>query len=313
MLRFRLEAADHVSDMGSAHHERTATARPLRRRRRSDRAAPRLAVVDGHGRTRFVALPPGATTIGRDSRCGVVLDDESVSRRHCVVEVSRSGVTIADLGSRNGTHVDDRALDPHTPESIEAGAVIEAGAFFLKYVPDGAADSYLHLRVAGFSVRDALTGLANRAGFDAALDAACVRAGTGECSFALVLCDVDRFKAVNDKFGHAVGDGVLREVAAVLEAHTRDSDVVCRYGGEEFAILLPRTDLAGGHRTAERLRGELEAAAGAMGPCVTASFGVAQWSPRTATPDALVRAADERLYEAKAAGRNRVVSGLRRR
>ncbi|MFN8106077.1 MAG: GGDEF domain-containing protein [Acidimicrobiia bacterium] len=292
--------------------ECTATARPARPLR-SARATPRLAVVDCHGRTRFVALPAGETTVGRDRRCGVVLDDRSVSRRHCAIGVSHARVTLADLGSRNGTYLDDRALDPHAPEPLEAGAVIEAGTFFLKYVPDGVADSYLHLRVAGFSVRDGLTGLANRTGFDAALDAACARATTGDRTFALVLCDIDGFKAANDRHGHAAGDAVLRDVAGILQAHTRDDDAVCRYGGDEFAILLPRSDLAGGHRTAERLRAALEAGASTREPRATASFGVAAWSPGTATPDALVRTADERLYAAKAAGRNRVVSGLTRR
>lgn len=291
--------------------ETTLTAQP--RRRESDRIAPQVAVVDAEGRTRLVTLHRGDTTVGRDRACEVVLHDEAASRRHLVLHVSpHANVTVTDLGSHNGTRVDDVVLDPFESVRLAPGAVVEVGEHLLKYVPDGAADSYLHLRVAGFSVRDPLTGLTNRAGFDAALDAICAHAGTDGGGFALVLCDVDRFKSVNDGHGHTAGDAVLRGVASVLTSSTRDTDVVCRFGGEEFAVILPAAaDLAGAHRTAERLRGAVEGLAGPAGICITASFGVAVWSPRCATPDALVAAADERLYAAKRSGRNRVVSDLR--
>lgn len=291
----------------------TLTAQP--RRRQGDHAAPRVAVVDTQGRTRLVALRRGDTTVGRDGGCDVVLRDDAASRRHLVLHVSpHANVTVTDLGSHNGTRVDDVALGPYETVRLTPGAVVEVGEHLVKYVPDGAADSYLHLRVAGFSVRDPLTGLANRAGFDAALDAACALATHDGGGFALVLCDVDRFKAVNDEHGHTAGDAVLRGVAGVLRSCTRDTDVVCRFGGEELAVVLAAgADLAAAHRTAERLRRAVEEWTAPGGIRVTASFGVAAWSPRRATPDALVAVADKMLYAAKAAGRNRVVSDLTRR
>lgn len=266
-------------------------------------------VVDPDGRTRFVALTVGRTTIGRDPVCGVVLDDDSVSRRHFVVRVTADAeIIICDLASRNGTRVDDEQLTPGRPVALAGSAVVEAGDFMIKVVRDGAADAQLQLRVAGFAVRDPLTGLANRAGFDAAVDAACVRAAGGEAIFAVVLCDVDHFKAVNDRLGHAAGDAVLRSVARVIESSCRSSDVPCRYGGEEFALVLPSTDGAGALRVADRLRNAIARTYTATGDdyaAVTASFGVAAWEPGCATPDSLLRAADDRLYAAKAAGRNR--------
>lgn len=289
--------------------EQTLTAHPLPRHR--SRNVARLAVVDPRGRTRFVTLTRGETWIGRDSTSGVVLDDTSVSRRHCVVHVStRSTVTVADLASHNGTRADDVLLAPYVPARLTPGSVIAVGNHLLKYVPDGAADSYLQMRVAGFSVRDPLTGVANRAGFDAAVEAACAQAAAGGAGFALVLCDVDRFKAVNDRYGHATGDAVLADVASVLVASTRTGDLVCRYGGEEFAIVMAGTDLAGAHRSAERLRAAVAARRGAGPSPVTASFGAAEWTLTQATPDALVAVADRCLYTAKASGRDRVVSRL---
>lgn len=280
--------------------DRTLTAHP--RRRRADSPRPRIAVVDPEGRTRLIALRRGDTTIGRDRSCDVVLRDDAASRRHCLLHVSpRANVTVTDLASHNGTRVGDDLIDPFGSVRLEPGAVVEIGEHLVKYVPEGAADSYLHLRVAGFSMRDPLTGLANRAGFDATIEAACARAADAHQAFALVLCDVDRFKAVNDRHGHAGGDAVLRSVARVLTTHTRGSDVVCRYGGEEFAVVLTATDGHGARLTAERLRHAV-----AQDTAVTASFGVAVWEPSCSTPDAIVAAADARLYRAKSSGRNRV-------
>jgi diguanylate cyclase (GGDEF)-like protein len=130
---------------------------------------------------------------------------------------------------------------------------------------------------------------------------------------AIALCDLDYFKAINDTYGHLAGDAVLVHVAEVLRQHARSADVIGRYGGEEFLILLPNTDAESALRAAARLREALVLHPAPMPDDaqleVTGSLGVAALSelPPEAGPDALLALADRRLYEAKAAGRNRVV------
>ncbi|PZX46024.1 diguanylate cyclase, partial [Cereibacter changlensis] len=126
--------------------------------------------------------------------------------------------------------------------------------------------------------------------------------------FALLLGDVDHFKQINDAHGHVTGDEVLRRVAQTLEANAPDAENTFRYGGEEFALILPDSSPEAAQQTAERLRraiGELSPSDAAL-PDVTMSFGLA-FCDAPLDPDALVRAADAALYEAKAQGRNRVV------
>src|SRR5690606_13259662 len=134
-----------------------------------------------------------------------------------------------------------------------------------------------------------------------------------------LMIDVDRFKPINDLYGHLAGDEALRQVAQCIDAEVRDSDVSARYGGEEFVILLPRTDAASGRRLAERVRAAVAAEPlelpGAAEPlAVTVSIGVAEYRPSADPEDLklagkeLIARADLALYEAKGAGRNAVVS-----
>ena len=154
---------------------------------------------------------------------------------------------------------------------------------------------------------DPLTGLFNRRHFFG-------EARRFEGRQALVILDVDHFKAINDHFGHSTGDRILKEIADRIKASVRPNDVACRYGGEEFAILLPDSDLKSAEVVAERLRQTVESS-----PCdseakpqqVTVSLGVAAVENRDAGIEALIDRADQALYEAKNAGRNRVkLAGL---
>lgn len=170
----------------------------------------------------------------------------------------------------------------------------------------------LHAMVERQALVDGLTGLANRRRSEEMLHLEHSRADRLGAPLAFVLADVDRFKKINDKHGHPEGDGVLREIANLLAETVREIDVAGRWGGEEFAIILPGTDLAGGAQLAERMRVALEesqvtAEDGSVIP-VTASFGVASF-PENRTEADLVAAADAALYQAKRSGRNRVVAG----
>ena len=156
------------------------------------------------------------------------------------------------------------------------------------------------------SLTDPLTGCWNRRAFDERLAgefAASERHG-GEIS--MLLLDIDDFKRVNDTFGHEVGDRVLCHVAGVLRKTARGTDLVCRYGGEEFAVLLPRTPAYGALLIAERFRIAIDARWD--GCPVTVSVGIAHRCEGVEDAAGLIRSADEALYQAKAAGKNRVMA-----
>jgi diguanylate cyclase (GGDEF)-like protein len=155
------------------------------------------------------------------------------------------------------------------------------------------------------TIRDSLTSLYNRRFLQDYLERELIRARRERAPLALIMMDLDRFKQVNDSAGHRAGDQVLVEVGALLKRHVRGSDIACRYGGEEFAVVLPKTTLESARRRsaeicsairreAERLRG------------VTASLGVALCPAHATDAEALLRAADSALYEAKREGRNQV-------
>lgn len=156
---------------------------------------------------------------------------------------------------------------------------------------------------------DALTGLANRRALGEILSAEISRAQRFDHELALVLLDLDRFKDINDSFGHAAGDAMLRAVSRLLTSLARQGDTVARWGGEEFVVVLPETDLPGAQRFAERLRRTIEAHV--VGDMKTsASCGVAAMLPDDGAEE-LLAAADRALYEAKSNGRNRTESAVR--
>jgi diguanylate cyclase (GGDEF)-like protein len=170
----------------------------------------------------------------------------------------------------------------------------------------------LHRMVERQALVDGLTGLANRRQGDEALASEIARTERLGGPVGLILADVDDFKAVNDRFGHPTGDIVLRDLAETLRENVREIDTAARWGGEEFALILPGTDLEGAAQVAERIRAALaerEILSVDGAPLhVTASFGVAASNPTT-TVQQLVEAADEALYRAKRAGKDRVYAG----
>jgi diguanylate cyclase (GGDEF)-like protein len=171
-------------------------------------------------------------------------------------------------------------------------------------------NAHLHRLARQLASTDELTQLANRRQFDEALAAEVVRAERFQDPVAVVVADLDNFKEVNDRFGHDVGDLVLRAFAGVIRANVRDVDLPARYGGEEFTVLLPATNAEGGRQLAERLRQAAEELRIEVGSEATvrvrSSFGVASY-PEEPTAAALMRAGDRALYRAKAAGKNTVV------
>jgi diguanylate cyclase (GGDEF)-like protein len=171
--------------------------------------------------------------------------------------------------------------------------------------------SEVNTRLLKMAQTDSLTGLDNRRYVEERLEEAFGHSRRLNEPVAVVLCDLDRFKSVNDTYGHQVGDAVLKQLARILKNEAREIDRVGRYGGEEFMLLLPGTVLDAAVTFAERARKAVEAhtftfEGGTLQR--TMSCGVAAWPhPRIGDCDALVKAADDALYVAKETGRNRVI------
>jgi two-component system cell cycle response regulator len=162
------------------------------------------------------------------------------------------------------------------------------------------------------AVTDQLTGLHNRRYMHGQLDTLVKRAILGGDEVSALLIDIDHFKKINDTFGHDVGDEVLREFALRLASNVRAVDLPCRYGGEEFVVVMPETPMAAALRIAERIRNNVagspfKVAQGQELLTVTISVGVSATLGEGDTPEALLKRADEGVYEAKASGRNAVV------
>ena len=160
------------------------------------------------------------------------------------------------------------------------------------------------------SEQDPLTSLLNRRGLDARIGALVEASEGSSAPITVALIDIDRFKRINDTFSHAVGDAVLKRVAAIIREQCRQDDLPVRYGGDEFLLVLAGADIAMGTRVLARLKETVDACPWereAPGLDVTLSIGIAQ-RPRRGTLAAAIAAADEALYDAKAAGRNRIAT-----
>ncbi|HYD42266.1 MAG TPA: GGDEF domain-containing protein [Anaeromyxobacter sp.] len=265
-----------------------------------------VVVVQGPAAGARVALER-EVVIGRDPRCELPIGAADVSRRHARIVPDADGHKVVDLGSTNGTWVNGH---PITTRKLVPGDRIELGSCVLRYLRQGEADAEDLAALADLARRDALTGLANRRAFEEALQREVARARRTGAALAVVALDIDHFKRVNDTLGHAAGDLVLAEVAARAQRALRAEDLLARIGGEELAALLPGATLAAAAEVAERIRravGDSAVAVAATTIGVTVSLGCAALVDDEREASALLARADARLYDAKRAGRDRVV------
>jgi two-component system cell cycle response regulator len=204
--------------------------------------------------------------------------------------------------------VNDVLARPVDPEELDARArtqiLRKRYADFLKQKLDYSLE---------MAVTDALTGLHNRRYMAGQLQALMSRAGQGGDPVAVLVMDIDHFKAVNDGFGHDAGDEVLREFAVRLATNVRAIDLPCRLGGEEFVVVMPGASLEDASIVADRIRRDVGSMpfpimSGAESLAITVSVGVAASTGASDNPDALLKRADEGVYEAKSRGRNQVIA-----
>jgi len=244
--------------------------------------------------------------IGRDPDNEVVLADEAASRRHARIRVAGGGHRIIDLGSTNGTWVNDEQV---REQALGSGDLLRLGATVLKYLAGGELEARYHEELRALALRDGLTGAANKRQLVDVLEREMGRHRRHARPLSLLILDLDRFKAVNDALGHLAGDEVLRNLVRIVAPALRREDCFARFGGDEFAAVLPETPLDGARIVAEKVRRRIEEGPftfeGLVLP-VTASVGVAEMGAESRRPEDLMGAADARLLEAKRGGRNRV-------
>jgi diguanylate cyclase (GGDEF)-like protein len=190
-----------------------------------------------------------------------------------------------------------------------SGEDVEALTTMVRAVEPAIENTFLYEEARRLSITDGLTSLWNRRQFDLRLNEELRRGIRFSEPFSIVLLDLDQMKAVNDTYGHQAGDALLIEVAQRVTGGVRDVDVVARFGGDEFALILPATGIAGALRLADKVRALLADEPFELGPSpvvVTASIGVASYPEHGQTGHDLVGSADAALYRAKHAGGNRV-------
>lgn len=264
---------------------------------------------DGLPLTKRIDLARPIMRIGRDTTNDIVLEDTEVSRRHARLEARGRSWVLMDVGSTNGTFLNDRELDSCV--KLRGGDRLKIGAQIFKFLTGDDVESAYHDEIYRLSITDNLTGIPNQRALRDELQRELSRARRHTLPTTFLMLDIDRFKQVNDLYGHLAGDAVLARVARAVRESTRDGDMVARYGGEEIAVLMPQTDLPEACGVAERIRAAIEALVTeyrGLSISVTVSIGCASLQPEDATLEDLVKRTDDKLYEAKSAGRNRVAS-----
>ncbi|HVS14337.1 MAG TPA: GGDEF domain-containing protein [Thermoanaerobaculia bacterium] len=247
-------------------------------------------------------------TIGRSFNNSIVIDADSVSRRHARFVPLEEDFIVEDLGSTNGTLVNGERVDRRRP--LAHGDLVQIGGVVLRFISGGDVEAMYHEEIYRLTIIDGLTQVHNRRYFDDFLEREVARCSRSGGDLALVLFDIDDFKGINDSLGHLFGDRMLRTVAALVEERVRREQLFARYGGDEFALILPDVDLDDALAFAERVRELVERT-----PVedrertgqATLSLGVATLAQGMEVED-LVKAADQALYAAKEAGRNRAVA-----
>jgi diguanylate cyclase (GGDEF)-like protein len=257
---------------------------------------------------RFV-LEHNPTRVGRGADNHVVLDGDSVSRRHAQFRQKGNEWLIIDDGSTNGTYCNDEQISREVV--LRNGDRVKIGPTIFKYLSGADVEAQYHEEIYRMTIMDGLTQIYNKRYLYEALEREMIRGRRHERELSILMFDIDHFKRINDVHGHLAGDYVLKEVARVVTARIRRDEVFARYGGEEFAIILPETSLQGAVQLGETLRQKVadhQFVFQADSIKVTISLGAALLVEADKAASDLIKRADEKLYQAKRSGRNRICS-----
>lgn len=265
-------------------------------------------VVGGDLNGTIFDLLDGETVVGRSPDCTIPLEFQGVSRRHFKVIVNDEDCSVEDMGSSNGTFLNNTKIEGNV--ALSKGDMVKLGSIALKFLPKGDTERLTYDKLHEEANTDGLTKCYNKMYFNNKLDLEVKKSKVTGNPLSLIIFDLDHFKHLNDNYGHDAGDFVLKEKAELLRDNgIRKGDIFARYGGEEFVVLLPKTNLKQAFEIAERLRKLVETHEfvyeGKRLP-VTASIGVADYRQGVNTGTDLFKRADSAVYKSKEGGRNQV-------
>lgn len=247
--------------------------------------------------------------IGRDERVDFSLNDGSISRAHCSVErdPGEEGYVVVDLDSTNGTRLNGKAVVGRVP--LESGDKIFLGSSVLRFSYSDAVDVQYHSKLEELVQTDSLTGLDSKRQYDAVFGVLATRARVDQTNLTVIVTDLDGLKAINDEHGHEMGSFAIEQTADRMREILDSYGHLARFGGDEFVCCFAGLDHEKAMELAEDLRAAVETHSfqrNDMEVFPTLSVGVATFPEHVEDPDLLFKAADDALYRAKRAGKNRV-------
>jgi two-component system cell cycle response regulator len=265
-----------------------------------------LVVIYGDELGKKYNLNTPSVVVGRSSKCDIQIDQESISRNHSKIVNTGKSILVRDLGSTNGTYVNDELVEEYI---LRDGDLIKIGRTIFKFLTGGNIENAYHEEIYRLTTIDGLTQISNKRFFMETLEREIARAHRYQRALSLAMFDLDHFKRINDTYGHLAGDYVLKQMASAVKQKIRREDLFARYGGEEFAIILPEITLEAALTFSEKVRQLVEEQEFRFENTridVTISMGVAAATDKVTEVETLIKLADEHLYAAKAAGRNQV-------
>jgi len=265
-----------------------------------------LVQIHGEDIGRNYEIKLDSVLIGREPLCQLKLSDVHISRRHSRLEKHDGEVFVVDLDSRNGTYVNGRRVKR---EQLMDGDQVTVGRTIFKFMRGNNVERHYHETLRRLATIDGLTGAYNKKYFDQVIKNEFMHFKRRSQPVSLLMMDIDHFKSINDQYGHICGDHILAQLGKLVLSKVRDRDSFCRYGGEEFALVMPDTKLRGAVELGRRLCEMIAKSQFKFDDnqiAMTISIGAAEAGQQTGNPLDFVRVADELLYQAKSNGRNRV-------
>ena len=273
-----------------------------------DGTARLVRIYPAAGVGQILELTDGRQFVGRDPGCEIQLDDDTVSRNHATIERFEKEYAVTDLDSKNGTFVNEERIENRW---LAAGDRVRFGNQIFKFLSANQIEAQYHEAVYKMMTTDGLTQVYNQRYLMDVLDRELRRAARTMQPLCLLMFDIDQFKAVNDTYGHLAGDEVLAEICRRAKSLLRCEEVLARYGGDEFLLVLSDTRLEAAREAAERLRKKIVETPVRLEPLdisVSISIGIAETHGEKAlTPAKFIELVDRRLFMAKESGRNRMM------